>query len=223
MLTSTPVEPVAPGLPVVPPGTVPEGTFAGTSTWTPSCTGAARFSDWRSAFAVAPPAVSIASMTRSPSVNSYTPGFRTSPATSTRSGAGVSAGDAAAATPGGGAPPARTSTGCGSDRRYQRPAPPSVMPTIATSPTSSPRESADRRSLSPSAPIRATSSNPRPVTSTSRGRGQSATLDGNEPEGCAGDHIRERKALSSARRDDVHELRRPDDHLDDLPLPERPA
>src|SRR4029453_17926070 len=39
-----------------------------------------------------------------------------------------------------------TSTGRGSDRTYQRPAPPRVTARSVTSPTSSPRESAARRS-----------------------------------------------------------------------------
>ncbi len=45
---------------------------------------------------------------------------------------------------------ARTSTGRGSDRAYQSPAPPSVTATTAASPISSARESAERRSLSDS-------------------------------------------------------------------------
>src|SRR4029453_17722513 len=88
----------------------------------------------------------MASITRAPSVNSYTPGRRTQPATSTRtttSGEGLADAGANAVPPLGAA---ATSTGRGSDRTDQRPAPPRVTARSATSPTSSPRERAARRS-----------------------------------------------------------------------------
>src|ERR687897_2660235 len=55
-----------------------------TNTCVPSTSGAARLRLERTAPGRAPPAASIASMTRAPSANSYTPGRRTHPATSTR-------------------------------------------------------------------------------------------------------------------------------------------
>src|SRR4029450_13079687 len=116
--------------------------------WVPSVSGAARFSASSRAPERAPPAASMASITRAPSVNSYTPGRRTQPATSTRtttSGEGLADAGADAVPPLGAV---ATSTGRGSDRTYQRPAPPRVTARSATSPTSSPRERAARRSRS---------------------------------------------------------------------------
>src|SRR5262245_16976380 len=107
--------------------------------------GAARFSDSNIAPERAPPAASIASITRAPSSNSYTPGCRTHPATSTRTTTGDGLAEAAGA---GTSRPesAVMATGRGSERTYQRPAPPIVTASRAIRPINSLRESADRRS-----------------------------------------------------------------------------
>jgi hypothetical protein len=52
------------------PGGGATGAATGTRIWTPSASGAARFSALSDAFGLAPPAARIASMTRSPSRNS---------------------------------------------------------------------------------------------------------------------------------------------------------
>src|SRR5215204_5258239 len=126
------------GPPLAATGGAP-GTWAGacfgTSTCRPSVNGAARLSDSSDALAVEPPAASIASTIRSPSVNSYTPGFRTAPATSTMSGEGD--GDEGAVETNGFAVARRTSTGFGSERLYQSAAPQSVTTMITTRPMSS--------------------------------------------------------------------------------------
>src|SRR4029453_15812493 len=105
-----------------------------------------RFSASSRAPGRAPPAASIASMTRAPSVNSNTPGWRTHAATSTKT---MTSGDGLADAGADAVPPlgvVGASTGRGSDRTYQRPAPPRVTASSATNPMSSPRESAARRS-----------------------------------------------------------------------------
>ena len=116
----------------------------------PSASGAARFSDVRSAPGRGPPAASTASITRCPDVNSYTPGRRTHPATSTKIGTGLGVGDAAGGPAGepnpAGAAVACTATGFGNERVYQSPTPPSVTTTTTPSPINSLRESDDRRS-----------------------------------------------------------------------------
>ena len=104
----------------------------------PSVSSAARLSRLRSAFGSWPPARSIASMTRSPSANSYTPGCSTSPATSTmivmrRTRRRRSC----AATPGA---TWAIVTGLGSERAYQGPAPPSAATSTTIDPAISPLE-----------------------------------------------------------------------------------
>src|SRR5918994_3267623 len=143
LLTLTrPVEPEAP-VPVSVVGADCDSLV--TNTCVPSTSGAARLRLERTAPGRAPPAASIASMTRAPSANSYTPGRRTHPATSTRI---TVVGDADAVGPGTRTSdgPERTCTGAGSERTYQNPAPATVTPTTATSAMSSTRDSVARRS-----------------------------------------------------------------------------
>src|SRR5436190_6637080 len=98
-LTSCPASPPEPVEPV--PDVTPELDAPGpdaprrpTMTCSPSVRRAARLMLWRSAFGLAPPALSMASITRSPWWNRNTPGWRTHPATSTTisAGEGVGAG-----------------------------------------------------------------------------------------------------------------------------------
>src|SRR5919201_2487008 len=143
LLTLT--RPVAPEVPVPVSVVGADSDSLGTNTCVPSTSGAARLRLDRTAPGRAPPAASIASMTRAPSANSYTPGRRTHPATSTRitvAGDAEAVGAATRASDG----PDRTSTGAGSERRYQNPAPATVTPTTATSAMSSARDSVARRS-----------------------------------------------------------------------------
>src|SRR5581483_3771566 len=72
----------------------PPATFDGTTTCSPSASGAARLTPSIAAFALAPPAFATASATREPCGSRYRPGTRTAPATSTTS-AGGGAGGAA--------------------------------------------------------------------------------------------------------------------------------
>src|SRR4249919_1055527 len=117
----------------------------------PSVSGAARFNVVRSAPFRGPPARSTASMTRSPGVNSYTPGSRTHPATSTMIAAGLAPADPVGPDMGyttgvTASTGAAMATGRGNERMYQRPAPRSVATTTTTSPASSPRDNESSRS-----------------------------------------------------------------------------
>ena len=107
----------------VPPGAVAPGF--GTTICVPSVSGAARLRDVRSAPFRAPPARFTASITRSPDANSYTPGFRTQPATSTMIATGLGVGESndvpSAETTGDAAAAAAISTGFGSDVRTTAP------------------------------------------------------------------------------------------------------
>src|SRR5262245_59536570 len=162
-------------------GAEPWSPSFGTRIWLPSERGAARLSDVSIAPGRAPPAASIASITRAPSSNSYTPGCRTHPATSTSR---ITVGEGLAVAAGAGIwSPAfgdATATGFGSDRTYQRPAPPSVTASSETRPTSSARESAERRSRN----------DPSGTGSPSISEGGSATLVGNGGRNRDGLHIR---------------------------------
>src|ERR687897_793913 len=141
LLTLT--RPVAPEVPVPVSVVGADCDSLGTNTCVPSTSGAARLRLQRTERGRAPPAASIASMTRAPSANSYTPGRRTHPATSTRiTVVGDAVGAATRASDG----PERTCTGAGSERTYQNPAPATVTPTTATSAMSSARDSVARRS-----------------------------------------------------------------------------
>src|SRR5262249_23122601 len=80
-------------------GAEPWSASFGTRIWLPSVSGAARLSDVSNAPGRGPPAASIASITRAPSSNSYTPGCRTQPATSTSR---ITAGDGLAVAAGAG-------------------------------------------------------------------------------------------------------------------------
>src|SRR5918995_1988916 len=141
LLTLT--RPVAPEAPVPVSVVGADCDSLGNNTCVPSTSGAARLRLERTAPGRAPPAASIASMTRAPSANSYTPGRRTHPATSTRITAVGDADSVGAVTR---ASDERTCTGGGSERTYQNPAPATVTPTTATSAMSSARDSVARRS-----------------------------------------------------------------------------
>src|SRR5262249_5903537 len=134
-----PVDPVEPG--------GAELTCLATTICVPSASGAARLIAVRSAPFFGPPAACKASMTRCPSVNSYTPGFCTQPATSTTIGAvvgeGLMNGPDETLTAG---RAASTVTGLGRDREYQSPAPPRSTTSTPIRPKSSPRDNEASRS-----------------------------------------------------------------------------
>ena len=156
------VPPAVPVSDAAEPGVVAPGL--GTTICVPSASGAARFNDVRSAPLLAPPARFTASITRSPDhelVDTGTPhpsgdvddDRRGDSATATpvRPATGDTTGETASAG-------AAMSTGRGSERMYQNPAPSNDATTTIASPASSPRESESsrsRRDMRGTLPVRA--------------------------------------------------------------------